>query len=96
MSSIKRDSTACLRPPCENFLYGLQGGPPGRSRRRHGALAFAPADAPRYGGANAGGWREMRRDGPLDIQQVSSVQVRGPCSRCRDCPGPIRTCQGRL
>ena len=32
------------------------------------------------------------KPGPLDIQQVSPVRVGRPCSRCRDCPGPVRTC----
>jgi hypothetical protein len=32
--------------PCENILYGFQGGPTGRPRRRHGALAFAPLALP--------------------------------------------------
>ena len=33
---------------------GHQGGPRGRSRRRHGGQAYAPADAPRYGRPDAG------------------------------------------
>jgi hypothetical protein len=32
------------------------------------------------------------KSGPLKIQQVSSVRAGRPCSRCRDCPGPARTC----
>jgi hypothetical protein len=36
----------------------FQGGPPGRSRRRLGALAFAPAGAPATAAPTPVGWRE--------------------------------------
>ena len=39
---------------CEKFLYGFQGGPPGRSRRRHGAPGLRSRWRSRYGRANAG------------------------------------------
>ena len=43
---------------CENFLYNLQGGPPGRTRRRHGAHAATPAGAPATAAPTPGSWRE--------------------------------------
>jgi hypothetical protein len=56
----------------------FQGGPPSRPRRRHGALAFAPAGAPATAGPTPVGWRENMKAGPLDAQQVPSVQVGVP------------------
>ncbi len=49
MKALQRLALACLvlvLPLCEDFLYGFKAAPRGRSRRRHGALAFAPAGAP--------------------------------------------------
>jgi len=37
---------ALKQSACENFLYGFKAAPRGRSRRRLGAHAFAPAGAP--------------------------------------------------
>jgi len=51
----------------------VQGGPPGRSRRRHGALAYAPAGALAPAAPTPVVWREKRERGPLNIQQVSSA-----------------------
>jgi hypothetical protein len=39
---------------CENFLYRFKAAPQGRSRRRHGGQASAPADAPAPARLNAG------------------------------------------
>jgi len=39
----------------------FQGGPPGRSRRRLGAHAFAPAGAPATAAPTPVGWREKRK-----------------------------------
>ena len=63
---------------CEKFLYGFQGGPPGRSRRRHGAHAVAPAGAPTTAAPTPVGWRDIQNIGPLDIQHVSSVRAGVP------------------
>ena len=80
---------------CENFLYGFKA-----ARRAARAAASAPWPSLCWRSAPAGpapvGWREKTKRGPLDIQQVSHVQAGRPCSRCRDCPGPVRTRQGRL
>jgi hypothetical protein len=46
---------------CGNFLYVLQGGTPGRSRRRLGALAFAHAAVPATAGPTQVSWREKRK-----------------------------------
>jgi hypothetical protein len=77
-----------------------QGGPPGRSHRRHGAHASAPAGAPATAAPTPVGWRENMRPRvwPPDIEQSTGfISAAGrPCSRCRDCPGPVRTRQGRL
>jgi hypothetical protein len=52
----------------------------------------------RYGGANAGRLaRKALIPGPPAIQQSPGLAAGSgvPCSRCRDCPGPGRTRQGR-
>ncbi len=72
---LHRLRRVCAEPRCENFLYGFQGGPPGRSRRRHGALAFAPADAPATAAPTPVGWRESEdASGP---QSTEKFQDRG-------------------
>ena len=47
-----------LNPVCENFLYRFKAAPRGRSRRRLGAQAVAPATAPRRPAKQPVGWRE--------------------------------------
>ena len=51
------------RPPtgCNELSVRLQGGPAGRSRRRHGAHAGAPANAPTPAAPTPVGWRERRK-----------------------------------
>ena len=56
-----RDSTRDSTPVCADFLYGFKAAPRGRSRRRLGSLAVAPADAPAPAGQNHAG-RLARRD----------------------------------
>jgi hypothetical protein len=51
-------STAAGRPVCADFLYGFKAAPRGRTRRRHGAHASAPAGAPAPAAPTPGGWRE--------------------------------------
>jgi hypothetical protein len=53
----------CAAVRCENFLYGFQGGPSGRMRRRVGALAYALATA----APTPGGWREK---GPQSTRKI--------------------------
>src|SRR5437870_5037397 len=49
----------------------FQGGPPGRTRRRLGALAFAPAAAPATAGPAPVGWRYKRKTlGPRSTGKV--------------------------
>jgi len=66
------------------------------SRRRPGAHASAPAGAPATAAPTPVGWRE-KHGGRASWPTASFICAGGrPCSRCRDCPGPVRTCQGRL
>ena len=46
----------------EKFLYGFQGGPTGRSRRRLGAQAVTHAATPATAGPTPVGWREKTWD----------------------------------
>jgi len=57
-----------LTRPLWELSVRFQGGPPGRSRRRHGALAFAHAAAP----ATAGPRRSAGATGerPLGLQST--------------------------
>jgi hypothetical protein len=69
-----------------------------RRAARAAASARSPSLplAPRSGGANAG--RLARKaEGRAAWHTASFIRAgRRPCSRCRDCPGPVRTRQGRL
>ena len=53
----------------------FQGGPPGRPRRRHGAHASAPADAPATAAPTPVGWRGKRR--PLGPHSTRKSRGRG-------------------
>jgi hypothetical protein len=55
----------------------FQGGPPGRTRRRHGGLVRHSAGAPCRTGPTPVGWREEQEAGPLNRQQVSAMRARG-------------------
>src|SRR5271166_1637260 len=61
--------------PCENFLYGIQGGPPGRSHRQLGAHAYAPATA----APTPVGWRENAQicRAAIDVRQSPGDHPRG-------------------
>jgi len=87
MSAPSRPGTQC-----ENFLYGFQGGPPGRSRRRHGAHAYAPAGAPATAALTPGGWREsIRLAGRYQPTAVSRSSTAGVSMLpLRNCPGQVK------
>jgi hypothetical protein len=79
---------------CENFLYRFKAAPQGRSRRRLGGLAYAPADAFASAGLTPVGWRETTNSRPPWVTRSS---------RCAGgfAPGPALsaspgTCQERL
>ena len=73
----------CCRSSSVRISVRFQGGPPGRSRRRLGVLAYAPAKAPAPAGPAPVGWRERRNSGRSTRSKFhSSARVR-PCSRCR-------------
>jgi hypothetical protein len=74
-----RDSRKSGLPPvsaprlCADFCT-VSRRPPGRTGRRHGAHACAPATA----APTPVGWRESMKSVPLKIQQVSSVRAGQP------------------
>jgi hypothetical protein len=93
-----RTSGPADQRPCADFLYGFKAAPRGRSRRRRGALAFAPAGAPATAAPTPGGWRERRETlGPSLTDSSYRELGRGvPMLPLRNCPRPGRTRQGRL
>jgi len=80
---------------CEKFLYGFQGGPPGRTRRRLGVQAYAHAAASAPAGPAPVGWRERQNTGRSTRSKLHCARGSSPLP-LPDCPGPVRTCQGRL
>jgi hypothetical protein len=73
----------------------------GRSRRRHGAHAYAPAGAPASAAPTPGGWREKHEAvGPLSTDRSFQEFSGGgcPCSRCGIVQGrsePVKAVCGR-
>jgi hypothetical protein len=86
--------------PCENFLYGFKAAR--RAARAADSVRSPTLPLPlplRRRQRRSPGAKSMKLGAAIDIQTVigiSSVRVERPCSRCRDCPGPVRTRQGRL
>jgi len=83
------------QPACENFLYGFKA-----ARRAARAAAAArspplPLDAPAAAAPTPVGWREKREVGPPGYSKFHGCR-RASLLPLRNCPGPVRTCQGRL
>jgi hypothetical protein len=98
VSSLKRDTTACLACPCENFLYAFKAAPRGRSRRRRGAQAVALLTL-RSGRADAGRLARRARVGAAEVQAVTRAAAdltrepsrrpsSGSCGQARSQPDP--------
>jgi hypothetical protein len=82
--------------PCEKFLYGFKA-----ARRAARAADTArtpelPLTLPAPAAPGAGRLARKQEVGPLDLQQVSSVQATVSLLPPPDCPRPVRTRQGRL
>ena len=74
-------SGAAHRGLCENFLYGFKAAPRGRTRRRHGGLVVAHADAPAPPGPDAGRLARKARRGapePRGSHGAAADLTRGP------------------
>jgi hypothetical protein len=87
-------------PACEPLSVRFQGGPPGRSRRRRGAHAYAPADAPAAAAPNAG--RLARKHEtlgpPFGYNSYRDSAAGCPCPRCGIVQGraePVKAVCGR-
>lgn len=83
-------ATAAVRS-CEKFLYVFKAARPGRSRRRLGGLASAPAGAPAVAGLTPVGWREGAEAGPPKRRRSSP----GPQFGWARSWLPLRHCPGR-
>jgi hypothetical protein len=83
---------------CENFLYYFKAAPRGRSRRRLGALAYAPADAPAPAGPAPVGWRGKEElPGRLWVTRISRVRAGLlPVRHCPRRPEPVKSAYGVL
>jgi len=73
MLGEKTNSPTAAKMRVRNFCMSFQGGPPGRSRRRHDALAFAPPSSPATAAPTPVGWREAEGSfGPLSSKRHQS------------------------
>jgi hypothetical protein len=96
VSSIKRDSTLACLALCEDFLYGFKAARRAARAADTARTPTLPLTLPLRRRQRRSAGAKIRKQGPPLTYSSCRGSPRGPMLPLPDCPGPVRTRQGRL